>query len=161
MFTKKGSGTPGSCDTIIGASAAIEGDIECDGTLRFDGKLKGNLKVNGDVYIGKDAHVSGTISANNIHLSGIVEGNVQARGLLRIMASAKLFGDIGISSFVADEGAVFQGQCKMLDQPAQEEAVSKKAAEKAGSRKTGRDYKKSTVLDTADEKDKPADLSMD
>jgi cytoskeletal protein CcmA (bactofilin family) len=48
-----------------------------------------------------------------------------------------LYGDIKVNSFVADEGALFQGKCEML-----EDAQEEKAPEKPR-----RSYKKSSVLE--------------
>ena len=56
---------------------------------------------------------------------------------MKILSTAKLYGDIKVISFVADEGALFQGKCEML-----EDAQEEKAPEKPR-----RSYKKSSVLE--------------
>jgi len=138
MF-KKGSGYRDGVDSIIGFNSVFTGSIESDGTVRVDGKVNGDLKVTGDVYIGDHAEIKGNIDANNVHLAGLVDGNIVARGILKILSSAKLYGDIKVNSFVADEGALFHGKCEMLDMlPVENE----KPVEK--SRKS---YKKSNVLE--------------
>lgn len=138
MF-KKSSRYREGVDSIIGSSSVFTGSIEADGTVRVDGKVNGDLKVTGDVYIGEHAEIKGNIDANNVHLAGTVDGNIIARGILKILSSAKLYGDIRVNSFVADEGALFQGKCEMLDMMS---AEIEKPAEK--SRKN---YKKSNVLE--------------
>jgi len=138
MF-KKSSGNRDGVDSIIGLNSVFTGSIESGGTVRVDGKLDGDLKVAGDVYIGTQASVKGNIEAENVHLAGTVEGNILARGILKIRSTAKLYGDIKINSFVADEGALFQGKCEMLDiTPLETEEPAKK---------TKKSYKKSTVLE--------------
>ena len=52
------------------------------------------------------------------------EGNVIAKGILHLQAQARLYGDIEVSSIVTDEGAIFQGGCKMIELPEDEAAVS-------------------------------------
>lgn len=141
MFTKKDSGYREGFDTLIGANTTFEGNIESEGSVRIDGKIKGDLKINGDVIIGKDAHVAGNVVASNISLSGTVEGNIHSTGILKILSSSRLLGDIEARSFVADEGAIFQGKCNMLDMAA--DAPS----DKQFAKKAAKDYKKSTVLD--------------
>jgi cytoskeletal protein CcmA (bactofilin family) len=133
-------------DSIIGSNTSFEGNITSDGTIRVDGKVKGDIRTDGDVYIGGTGNVTGNIHATNIHLSGTVEGNIHASGMLRILSSAKLYGDIQVQSFVADEGAVFQGKCSMV-----EVSPTEKASEKTGNKKhnAGKDLKKSAALDSS------------
>ena len=141
MFEKKKNTVANkeSCDTLIGMNTSIEGSVESEGTVRVDGKVKGDMKISGDLYIGNDAVVTGNINAENIHLSGTVEGNIHSAGFLRLLSTARLYGDIQVHSFITDEGAIFQGKCSMLDLP------SEQKAEKPG--RKGKDYKKSAVLD--------------
>jgi cytoskeletal protein CcmA (bactofilin family) len=129
-------------DTLIGTNTTIEGNIDSGGTVRIDGKVNGDLNVEGDVYIGREAFVTGNIHAASIHLSGTVQGNIHATNLLRLLSTAKLYGDIQVQSFVADEGAVFQGNCSMINTPAIENNSKTKI-------KNERDYDKSAVLDEA------------
>ncbi len=138
MF-KKSSGYREAVDSIVGSSSVFTGNIEADGTVRVDGKINGDLKVTGDVYIGEKAEIKGNIDASNVHLAGLVDGNIIARGILKILSSAKLYGDIKVNSFVADEGALFHGKCEMLDMLSVE---NEKPAEKPK-----KNYKKSNVLE--------------
>ncbi len=124
MFRKGSVGRDG-VDTLVGASSVFTGSIEADGTVRVDGKVKGNLKVTGNVYIGEHAVVKGNIDAANVHLSGTIEGNITTAGILRIKSSAKLYGDIKVNSFVADEGALFQGKCDMMEASPEEKTTTK------------------------------------
>ncbi len=114
MFSKGNSGASGSFDTIVGINSIFEGNIQTEGTIRIDGRIIGDLRINGDVYVGKDASISGNIYANNVYISGKVEGNIEAKGVLKVHASAKLCGDIAVHSLVTEEGSLFEGKCKML-----------------------------------------------
>ena len=156
MFKKKTNGIPETFDTLIGANTIFEGNIESEGIIRVDGKIKGDLNVNGDVYIGNSAVVNGHITANSVHISGTVEGNIHSKGMLRLLSTARLYGDIHVISFVADEGGIFQGKCSMVDVPDHEKGSEKTAHKKSGGNK---DYKKSTVLSQIyDEKEKSNEL---
>ena len=90
-------------DTLVGSNSVFTGSIESEGTVRVDGKVIGDIKVTGDAYVGKGATVEGNMEAGNVHLAGTVKGNIIARGLLKILSTARLYGDIRINSFVADE----------------------------------------------------------
>lgn len=124
-------------DTLVGSNSVFTGSIESEGTVRVDGKVIGDIKVTGDAYVGKGAAVEGNMEAGNVHLAGTVKGNIIARGLLKILSTARLYGDIRINSFVADEGALFQGKCEMLDEQEEEKTSAKHK----------RNYKKSNVLE--------------
>ena len=82
-----------------------------------------------------------------------MEGNIEAKGILKILSTARLYGDIKVNSFVADEGALFQGKCNMMESSENEkpnEKVSKK------------NYKKSSVLDDVyEEKEKSNSLKAE
>lgn len=150
MFKRKGSGFPESVDTVLGLNSVFEGNMVSEGTVRIDGKLKGDLKVNGDVFVGTGAVITGNIYADNIDLAGTLEGNIQAKGLLKMLSTARLYGDIQVCSFVADEGGIFQGKCGMLHTPETAIPSEKKPAKKSHS---GNDYRKSTMIDqTEDDK---------
>jgi cytoskeletal protein CcmA (bactofilin family) len=146
MFKKKESFNLDGFDSIIGANASFEGNFSSSGVIKIDGNVTGDVNVEGDVFIGCAALVKGNITAVNVNLGGSVEGNIQARGILHILSTAKLMGDIEVHSLVADEGAVFKGTCSMFDNkdkqstpiPNQEKIVKKTSSSK--------DYKKSSVL---------------
>ncbi|NLY42423.1 MAG: polymer-forming cytoskeletal protein [Clostridiaceae bacterium] len=111
-------------DTLIGEGSYFEGNIQSEETIKIDGKIHGEIRAGGDIIIGEKAHIQGNIFGTNIIISGKVEGNVEARGQLRLTVSAQLIGDIKINSFIADEGAVFQGNCTMLEVPVSRENLS-------------------------------------
>jgi len=123
MLSKKNK----SFNSVIGADTIITGDIKSDGSLRIDGKLTGNIEVQGDLFIGSSAVINGNITADNIELSGTVVGNIHSENLLRMLSTAKLYGDMHVNAFVADEGAFFQGKCNMPK--ASESTVSESESE--------------------------------
>ncbi|MCR4435645.1 MAG: polymer-forming cytoskeletal protein [Clostridiales bacterium] len=153
MFKKKDIMGPEVFDTLVGVNTVFDGNIESDGTIRVDGKVNGDLRVKGDVYIGNNAEIKGNIFAKNVHLSGILEGNIYSEGLLKLSATGKLYGDIQIHSFVADEGGIFHGKCSMIDAPVPEPSVKKAVPPK---NYNGRDYKKSSVLEQVDDEKEEA-----
>ncbi|HHW47671.1 MAG TPA: polymer-forming cytoskeletal protein [Clostridiaceae bacterium] len=115
MSLRKKDGNLKNIDTLIGASTTFNGNIESEGIIRIDGKINGEVKTSGGVYIGKNAKITGNIYSSNVYISGTVIGNVFSSGIVRIFSTAKLIGDIEVKSFISDEGAIFQGKCKMLD----------------------------------------------
>jgi cytoskeletal protein CcmA (bactofilin family) len=159
MFKQKESKSMENVDTLIGVNSIFEGNIESQGTVKVDGKVKGDLKISGDLIIGINATIMGNIYANNVDIYGTVEGNTHSSGVLKILATARLYGDIEVHSFIADEGGVFQGKCSMLDVTQNGHLLETNNSKKAISSK---DYKKSSVLDQLyEEKEKANQISED
>ena len=100
-------------DTLIGKNTNIEGNLKAEGTIRIDGKLVGDVNLSGNLIVGDQALIEGNVKADNIHMSGIIEGNIKVMNQLHITPTGKLVGDMDVKNIVVDEGAVFQGNCIM------------------------------------------------
>jgi len=107
-------------ENAVGASSTFTGTLRSDGGVRIDGTFEGIIEVAGNVVIGQGARVVADITARNITIGGTVSGNVDGTGLLQILSTGQVFGDICVASMMIDEGGVFQGVSRMrgLDQPA-------------------------------------------
>ena len=116
MFKKKG--TPPAVDTLIGEHTVFTGNIETEGSMKILGKIEGDIRANGDVHVEASARIQGQIYGASLYIAGQVTGNVTARSLLHLQSTARLFGDIEVTSMVTDEGAVLQGNCRMVESAA-------------------------------------------
>jgi cytoskeletal protein CcmA (bactofilin family) len=101
-------------DTIIGQSTNIEGTIRAEGTIRVNGNVTGELIISGNVILGDSSTIKGNIKAENVHIAGIVHGNITATGQLHMTSTAKVIGDVDVKNIIIDEGAVFTGHCKAV-----------------------------------------------
>ena len=111
---------PAAMDTIIGEHTTVRGNLESDSSVKVVGRVEGDIKASGDVMILVNAVVVGSIWADNLIIAGTVNGNVHVKNNLHLESTARLKGDMEVHSFVTDEGAVFEGNCKMLELPADE-----------------------------------------
>lgn len=102
---------------IIGAGTNIEGEVKSDGDIRIDGTIKGIVTSRAKVVIGATGSVEGNIYCENADVSGEIKGNIQVAELLFLKKSARLQGDIVTSKLVVENGAVFNGSCKMGQKP--------------------------------------------
>ncbi len=102
-------------DTIIGEHSTVTGSIESDGSVKVEGRIEGDIKVAGDVIVLVNAVITGNSWCENMILAGTVNGNIYAKNNLHLESTARLKGDVEIHSLVTDEGAVFEGACKMVD----------------------------------------------
>ncbi|MGI6622584.1 MAG: bactofilin family protein [Acetivibrionales bacterium] len=120
MFSKKK--TPLAMDTVLGEFTSFTGNIESEGSVKILGRIEGDVKASGDVYIEPTSTVNGNVYGSNVYISGTINGNVLSKGLLHLMSQAKLLGDIEVNSIVTDEGAIFQGSCRMIELSKEENA---------------------------------------
>ncbi|MBS3994418.1 MAG: polymer-forming cytoskeletal protein [Alkaliphilus sp.] len=102
-------------NTLIGQNTKFEGVLHAEGVIRVDGEFHGEIILNGNLILGEEGKIFGNITAHNIVLSGMVNGNIKASNLLRICSSGKVIGDIHIGHLIVEEKAVFSGKCKMQD----------------------------------------------
>ena len=109
---------PGSkkIDTIIGKDTVVKGRVDSEGAIRIDGRFEGEIYTSSDLVVGESGNIAATrIEAKNISIAGEVHGNVVARGKLELIPTGKLYGDVQMAILVVEDGAVFQGQCEMLN----------------------------------------------
>ncbi len=115
MFNKQTDFGKATFDTLVGTNTELKGDVSSKGIVRIDGRVTGNVTVQGDLFIGETAVIKGDVTATNIHVAGNIEGNVFSSGLLKLLSTARVIGDIQVKSFVCEEGSLFDGNCKMLE----------------------------------------------
>ena len=110
---KKKQINPNITDTLVGEGSHFEGRIKSEASLRIEGMVTGDMECTGDVTVGERGIVKSNISARNIIIAGSVHGNIMSKGILKITATGKLYGNTTTASLMIDEGGLFQGTSKM------------------------------------------------
>src|SRR3984893_11249070 len=114
MFKNKNKQmNPNITDTLVGEGSLFEGRIKSEASLRIEGMVTGDMECTGDVTVGEHGVVKSNIIARNIIIAGSVHGNIITKGILKITATGKLYGNTTAASLMIDEGGVFQGTSKM------------------------------------------------
>ena len=98
---------------IIGKGSHLEGNITTTGNLRIEGKVTGGIQSKAKVVLSNTAQVYGNIVAQNAEIGGEVKGTVVVTELLVFKSTAIVKGDIIATKLVFEEGAYFDGKCKM------------------------------------------------
>lgn len=101
-------------ETIIGGGTEIKGTMRTDGTVRIDGSFEGEIYADGDVVIGEKGFVKATLVAKTILIAGKIEGNIEARERIELVATGRLIGDIKTPNLVIADGAIFIGRSEMV-----------------------------------------------
>ena len=128
---------------FVGNGTSLTGEANFKGMLRVDGHLSGQIKSEGGTLIvGNNGQVDADIEVAVATIHGTVNGDINASQRLELGRAAKVNGNIQTPTLIIEQGAVFEGSCKMVQQKA--------AAEKA--REDNRSYAasaSSSALDTS------------
>lgn len=100
-------------ETTIGNGASISGDMETVGSIRLDGQITGNVISQARVVIGASGYLEGNLKAESSIIDGKIKGTVSIQSLLTLKATAVIDGDIVCNKLVIENGASFNGSCKM------------------------------------------------
>ena len=113
-----------SIDTLIGATARIEGDVHFSGGLHVDGRVKGNVQSSaqaGDTLSVSDSGViEGSVVAAHVVLNGTVHGDIWATDSVELGATAKVYGNVYYGLIQMAIGAEING--KLVHRSQQTEA---------------------------------------
>ena len=109
----------GAIESLIGASASVEGDIRFKGGLRIDGEVRGSVIADEDVpsilVLSERARVSGAVRAGSIVVNGTIEGPVQADDMIELQPKARVRGEVRYRAIEIHQGAVVDGTLAHLD----------------------------------------------
>lgn len=105
--------------TIIGDNTKIDGSINIEGSLMVAGIINGDVTSSETVRVAESARIAGRITAKDVFLNGKVGNGIYASGRVILGAESHLSGDLVASRLVVEEGAVFTGATKIVeDEPA-------------------------------------------
>jgi cytoskeletal protein CcmA (bactofilin family) len=100
---------------FVGNGTTLTGEASFKGMLRVDGHLSGQVNSEGGTLIvGNNGQVDADIAVAVATIHGTVNGNVIASQRLELGRAAKVKGDIETPSLVIEQGAVFEGSCRMV-----------------------------------------------
>ncbi|MBU1121109.1 MAG: polymer-forming cytoskeletal protein [Candidatus Omnitrophota bacterium] len=102
-------------EQILDVNASMQGNMVFSDpvNLRINGKFEGMLNTKGNLIIGEQAQVNAEIIGENIMVAGKVRGKIKATKMLAFNATAEVFADVETPKIAIEEGAVFNGKCKM------------------------------------------------
>lgn len=93
--------------------------------LRINGRFTGSLEFCGILTAGESSDIEANITGDNVVLAGKVRGDITAHKMLVLMPTATLKGNIFTPRLNIVEGAVFQGNCQMIEELLDIEEVSR------------------------------------
>jgi cytoskeletal protein CcmA (bactofilin family) len=100
---------------FVGNGTALTGEASFKGMLRVDGHLSGKVNSEGGTLIvGNNGQVDADIDVAIATIHGTVNGDIVASQRLELGRAAKVNGNIQTPSLVIEQGAVFEGSCRMV-----------------------------------------------
>jgi cytoskeletal protein CcmA (bactofilin family) len=99
-------------ESRIGKGTKASGKLIFRGPVKIEGEVEGEI-TGDEVIIAPGAVVSARISAVKVTIAGAFTGEVTARERVELMPTARVQCTISTPSLVLNEGAQFDGDCKM------------------------------------------------
>jgi cytoskeletal protein CcmA (bactofilin family) len=134
----------GTLSGFVGGGTIVTGEANFKAMMRVDGHLSGRVSSSsGTLIVGANGKVDANIEVAVAVIHGTINGDIIATQRLELGRAAKVNGNIQTPSLIIEQGAIFEGTCKMLQMS--------QAADKSKSQK------KEEPLDTSRMKPIPAD----
>jgi cytoskeletal protein CcmA (bactofilin family) len=99
--------------TVVAKGTVIEGKFACSENVRLDGTVNGEVRVDKRLVMGDGSSVQGNIFARDAAIRGRIKGDVHVKEALHLLDSAIIEGNITAKTMVVDEGARYNGSCKI------------------------------------------------
>ncbi|MCM8774197.1 MAG: polymer-forming cytoskeletal protein [Candidatus Omnitrophica bacterium] len=102
-------------ERVLDVNATMQGSLVFSDpvNLRINGRFEGNLKTKGVLTIGENAKVFADIEGEKIVIAGYVKGKIKASQGVSLTSTAEVNADIDTPILSIQEGANFNGKCKM------------------------------------------------
>ncbi len=97
----------------IVAGTKIIGDIVSENNILIEGEINGDISCKGKVTIGNSGTVKGNVNCFTSEIFGTIEGEIKVEDVLNLRDTSKIYGNIYTTKLKIDEGAFFEGSCKM------------------------------------------------
>ena len=117
--------------SLIGEGTVVHGEVRFSDGLRIDGEVRGDVGAVGDghslLVVSEKARVHGRVKGGHVIINGTVVGPVEADELLELQPKARIEGDVRYSAIEMHQGAVIDGEVRVL-RPSEERPALKLAA---------------------------------
>lgn len=106
----------GGLINILTTGTWLKGNLKAEGGVRIDGMLEGEITTSDTFVLGKTGIVKGTVKTKDALIGGKIIGNLNSRGKVELKTGSVINGDIICKKLIIEEGATFDGFCKMSEE---------------------------------------------
>jgi cytoskeletal protein CcmA (bactofilin family) len=116
----------GTLSGFVGGGTVVTGEANFKAMMRVDGHLSGRVSSSsGTLIVGANGKVDANIEVAIAIIHGTINGDIIATQRLELGRAAKVTGNIQTPSLVIEQGAVFEGSCKMVQMATAADKVKK------------------------------------
>lgn len=128
LWSRSEKRKPRGLSAFIDEGSEIEGRYTFSGTVLLNGRFKGEIESTDTLVIREKAEVNATIRVGVVIVRGEVVGGLLATERVEMKKNARVFAEIQAPVVVIEEGAVFEGHCRMTGERPAEAPVPLEAA---------------------------------
>ncbi len=99
--------------TTLSAETQMKGLLRFDSVLQINGTFDGEIHSAGRLLVGENGQVCAKIEVGSAVIGGTVRGDIKAADSVEMLATARVFGDVGTARLIVADGAVFEGELEM------------------------------------------------
>lgn len=115
-------------ETIIGPETRISGEIRGEEDLVIRGRVDGKIQLSQMLTVDKGGIVQADVDVKTLVVAGTLVGNIVAAESVRLLASARVVGDLASPRVMMESGAAYRGRVDMGDIEAARAAVASHVA---------------------------------
>jgi cytoskeletal protein CcmA (bactofilin family) len=105
----------GTLSGFVGSGTVVTGEATFKAMMRVDGHLSGRISSSsGTLIVGTNGKVDANIEVAVAMIHGTINGDIIATQRLELGRAAKVTGNVQTPSLVIEQGAIFEGSCKMM-----------------------------------------------
>src|SRR5689334_6246210 len=105
----------GTLSGFVGGGTDVTGEANFKAMMRVDGHFSGRISsTSGTLIVGNNGVVDANIEVAVAVIHGTINGDIIATQRLELGRAAKVHGNIQTPSLVIEQGAIFEGSCKMV-----------------------------------------------
>lgn len=113
----------GPAESLVPAGFTFDGVVAFDGRARIDGELRGRVEGRGRLEVGPEGRLVGDVLADELVVSGSVEGELTVSARTELQAGARVRGALRTPALQMHEGAVLDGPCSIDPTAGQKDSV--------------------------------------
>ena len=112
---------------FVGNGTALTGEAAFRGMLRVDGHLSGHISSDdGTLIVSTNGLVDADVEVAVAQIYGTVNGDIVASKRIEMGRTAKVKGNIQTPALGIEQGAVFEGSCRMTELGSTKETAKRK-----------------------------------
>ncbi|HEX8852017.1 MAG TPA: polymer-forming cytoskeletal protein [Pyrinomonadaceae bacterium] len=122
----------GTLSGFVGNGTTLTGEANFKGMLRVDGHLSGRVSsTDGTLIVSTNGQVDANVEVAVAQIFGTVNGDIIATKRIEMGRVAKVTGNIQTPALVIENGALFEGSCRMVQLKEAQEKGTKTDASKS------------------------------